>query len=82
MQAIRLTLLLAVSTFAAAQSPAAARPPWLMQDSGTTAGLRGIDSVDGMVAWASGTGGTVLKTIDGGSGPGQGAHGTTIYVFL
>ncbi len=38
-----------------------------MQDSGTTAGLRGIDSVDGTVAWASGTGGTVLKTTDGGS---------------
>jgi hypothetical protein len=38
-----------------------------MQDSGTTAGLRGIDSVDGTVAWASGTGGTVLKTVDGGA---------------
>ena len=33
-----------------------------MQDSGTIAGLRGIDSVDGTVAWASGTGGTVLRT--------------------
>lgn len=40
--------------------------PWVMQDSGTTAGLRGIYSVDGKIAWASGTGGTVLKTIDGG----------------
>jgi len=38
-----------------------------MQESGTTAGLRGIDSVDGTVAWASGTGGTVLRTIDGGA---------------
>jgi photosystem II stability/assembly factor-like uncharacterized protein len=38
-----------------------------MQESGTTAGLRGIDSVDGTVAWASGTGGTVLKTTDGGA---------------
>jgi photosystem II stability/assembly factor-like uncharacterized protein len=37
-----------------------------MQASGTTAGLRGIDSVDGKVAWASGTGGTVLRTVDGG----------------
>jgi photosystem II stability/assembly factor-like uncharacterized protein len=47
---------------------ASPQPPqvWQMQDSGTTAGLRGIDSVDGTVAWASGTGGTVLKTIDGG----------------
>ena len=38
-----------------------------MQDSGTTAGLRGIDSVDGTVAWASGTEGTVLRTTDGGA---------------
>ena len=38
-----------------------------MQESGTTAGLRGIDSVDGSVAWASGTGGTVLRTTDGGA---------------
>jgi photosystem II stability/assembly factor-like uncharacterized protein len=41
-----------------------------MQDSGTAASLRGIDSVDGtngMVAWASGSGGTVLRTTDGGT---------------
>jgi hypothetical protein len=64
--------LLAVATVAA-QSPAPApaqadaREAWQMQDSGTTAGLRGIDSVDGTVAWASGSEGTVLKTIDGGA---------------
>ena len=46
--------------------PLLAQDVWQMQDSGTTAGLRGIDSVDGTVAWASGTGGTVLRTIDGG----------------
>lgn len=67
MRIVRLTLLLAASAFAAEQSPAPSQAPWLMQDSGTTAGLRGIDSVDGTVAWASGTGGTVLKTIDGGA---------------
>ena len=65
MQVLRITLLLAASAFAAAQSPPP--PPWKMQESGTTAGLRGIDSVDGTVAWASGTGGTILKTIDGGA---------------
>ncbi len=37
-----------------------------MQDSGTTAGLRGIHSVNGTIAWSSGTGGTVLRTLDGG----------------
>jgi hypothetical protein len=41
--------------------------PWQMQQSGTTAGLRGIHSVDGKTAWASGTGGTVLRTTDGGA---------------
>ena len=49
------------------QSPLPARQVWQMQEAGTTAGLRGIDSVDGTVAWASGTGGTVLKTLDGGA---------------
>jgi len=67
MQVIRLTLLLAVASIAAAQSPEPSLSPWQMQESGTTAGLRGIDSVDGAVAWASGTGGTVLKTLDGGA---------------
>jgi photosystem II stability/assembly factor-like uncharacterized protein len=59
--------LLVVSTLAVAQSPAPSPAIWQMQESGTTAGLRGIDSVDGTVAWASGTGGTVLRTIDAGA---------------
>ncbi len=60
-----LVLLLAAAAACPAQSAPTA--PWQMQDSGTTAGLRGIDSVDGTVAWASGTGGTVLRTVDGGA---------------
>jgi photosystem II stability/assembly factor-like uncharacterized protein len=39
---------------------------WTLQDSHTTADLRGIDNVGGGVAWASGTNGTVLRTEDGG----------------
>jgi photosystem II stability/assembly factor-like uncharacterized protein len=65
---LRPTLLLMGAAMAAGQSATA--PPlqvWQIQESGTTAGLRGIDSVDGTIAWASGTGGTVLKTIDGGA---------------
>jgi len=42
-------------------------PAWTMQISGTNASLRGIVSVDGKIAWASGTAGTVLKTADGGA---------------
>lgn len=39
---------------------------WGMQTSNTTADLRGIHTVGGGVAWASGTNGTVLRTEDGG----------------
>ena len=39
---------------------------WDMQESNSSASLRGIVSVGGGVAWASGTGGTVLRTEDGG----------------
>ncbi len=67
MQAFRLILFLAAATFAVAQSPAPANPFWQVQDSGVTASLRGIDSVNGAVAWASGTGGAVVKTTDGGA---------------
>jgi len=71
MHLLWVSLFAAASALAAAQSTAPSTAPvpavWLMQDSGTTAGLRGIDSVDGIVAWASGTGGTVLRTIDGGA---------------
>jgi photosystem II stability/assembly factor-like uncharacterized protein len=43
-----------------------ARAQWAMEDSHTTADLRGIDNVGAGVAWASGTNGTVLRTEDGG----------------
>jgi len=39
---------------------------WDLNDSHTTAGLRGVHNVGGGVAWASGTNGTVLRTEDGG----------------
>ena len=69
MRAVSFTLVVAISAIAVAKSPAQSQPPqiWQMQNSGSTAGLRGIDSVDGKVAWASGTEGTVLKTLDGGA---------------
>ena len=57
-------LLLACGTLLLAQEKTSG--PWIMQSSGTTAGLRGIHTVGGGVAWASGTGGTVLRTEDGG----------------
>jgi photosystem II stability/assembly factor-like uncharacterized protein len=40
---------------------------WQPQSSGTDAQLRGISAVSVQVAWASGSKGTVLKTLDGGA---------------
>lgn len=45
---------------------AGAQAQWTVQESHTTASLRGIHYVDNGVAWASGTGGTVLRTVDMG----------------
>ncbi|OEK07175.1 WD40/YVTN/BNR-like repeat-containing protein [Roseivirga misakiensis] len=42
-------------------------PIWVPQTTGSTASLRGVSAVSDQVAWASGSGGTVLKTIDGGT---------------
>jgi photosystem II stability/assembly factor-like uncharacterized protein len=44
-----------------------APPGWTVQRSGTTASLRGVSVVSERVAWASGSGGTVLRTVDGGA---------------
>ena len=41
--------------------------PWQVQPSGTKARLRGISAASAEVAWASGTGGTCLRTTDGGA---------------
>jgi photosystem II stability/assembly factor-like uncharacterized protein len=44
-----------------------ARAQWQMQDSHTTASLRGIHAVGNSVAWTTGTDGTILRTQDGGA---------------
>jgi len=59
-----LALLLAITLPASSQTEKSG--PWEMQNSGTTANLRGIHAVGGGVAWASGTNGTVLRTEDSG----------------
>ena len=51
-------VMIGAATFAHAQ--------WTMQQSHSTAGLRGIHNVGGGVVWASGTQGTVLHTVDNG----------------
>ncbi len=51
---------------AAASAPAQLPAPWQMEPSETTADLRGIHAVGGGVVWASGSGGTVLRSQDSG----------------
>src|SRR2546430_1808620 len=46
---------------------AIAAPQWTLQTSGVTARLRGVSVVSERVAWASGSGSTVLRTGDGGA---------------
>jgi hypothetical protein len=45
---------------------APARAQWQVERSGTTASLRGIHAVTADIAWASGSNGTVLRTLNGG----------------
>jgi photosystem II stability/assembly factor-like uncharacterized protein len=58
------TFILVVFILAALSS---ADGQWELQQSHSAASFRGIHSVDGSVAWASGADGTVLETEDGGS---------------
>src|SRR5438309_12015244 len=40
---------------------------WIAQTSNTTASLRGVSAVNERIGWASGSGGTWLRTTDGGA---------------
>src|ERR1700677_3546021 len=60
------TLLRLTAILLAATLTTQAKAQWDIEDSHTTASLRGIYNVGGGVAWASGTNGTVLRTEDGG----------------
>ena len=57
---MRLIPSLLIAGIAAAQS-------WTPQTSNTNASLRGLSAVDDRIVWASGTGGTYLRTVDGGA---------------
>src|SRR5580658_2800328 len=58
---------LALCLAGAAASAGALAQNWVAQPSGTTASLRGISAVSPEVVWASGAGGTYLRTEDGGA---------------
>jgi photosystem II stability/assembly factor-like uncharacterized protein len=57
-------LLLCICAFVAAQAPLGR---WDPQASGVTARLRGVSAVSDRIAWASGSAGTVIRTIDAGN---------------
>ncbi|WP_113702360.1 WD40/YVTN/BNR-like repeat-containing protein [Nonomuraea lactucae] len=61
---------LAAACLLAAPLPARADVPalgWELKETGVTARLRGLSPVSRDVVWASGSGGTVLRTADGGA---------------
>ncbi|MFG1707737.1 oxidoreductase [Nonomuraea sp. M3C6] len=60
---------LSAAVVLAAPLPAHAGPPklgWELKETGVTARLRGLSPVSRAVVWASGSEGTVLRTVDGG----------------
>jgi len=59
-------ILLGLGGWAWGQSSNHKSGPWVLEQSGTTASLRGVHSLGGGVAWVSGADGTVLRTEDGG----------------
>jgi photosystem II stability/assembly factor-like uncharacterized protein len=56
-------LLLVTTATAADATPG---PTWRLHPTGSDARLRGLSAVSPLVAWASGSAGTILRTIDGG----------------
>ncbi|MCT2584168.1 WD40/YVTN/BNR-like repeat-containing protein [Actinophytocola gossypii] len=60
-------VLLILAALVVPTGTAAADPlSWRLTETGTDAQLRGLSAVSRHVAWASGSGGTVLRTVDGG----------------
>ena len=62
----KLSIALALVTLVGVSGFGWPTPSWKLLDSGSTSRLRGLAAVSDRVAWASGTEGTVLRTVDGG----------------
>ena len=60
------TGILVLAGVALTDVPQAAGPSWVRAATGVTARLRGLSAISAQVVWASGTGGTVIRTADGG----------------
>lgn len=59
-------LLVTIALLSQALSGGSSRAQWTTQMSGSKARFRGLSVVDSRIVWASGTQGTVLRTLDGG----------------
>ena len=57
----------ALATVLTAAAPVGFAQNWVAVSSGATASLRGVSAVSPEVVWASGAGGTYLRTLDGGA---------------
>jgi photosystem II stability/assembly factor-like uncharacterized protein len=59
-------MLLSCSTEQKEEKQSEKTPYWQALETGVEAGFRGLSAVSEVVAWASGSAGTVIRTIDGG----------------
>jgi photosystem II stability/assembly factor-like uncharacterized protein len=60
-------ILAGISVLALGWASPLSHAQWALRNAGTKARLRGLGVVDSRVVWASGTGGTVIRTGDGGA---------------
>lgn len=61
-----MAVLVSTSGFTFHHGPSHRELSWALSVTGSASRLRGLSVVSGRVAWASGSGGTVLRTLDGG----------------
>lgn len=59
-------LTLSILVLALLAAPSLSSAQWTYETTGTTAELRGLSVVSDRIIWASGAGGTVLRSVDGG----------------
>ncbi|HEX2355352.1 MAG TPA: oxidoreductase, partial [Micromonosporaceae bacterium] len=67
MSVLVLSLVAVTATTGFAPATPASRPSWELTPTGVAARLRGLAPVSDRVVWASGSVGTVLRTVDGGA---------------
>ncbi len=67
MRVLGVVVAVLLSLLVPAVGVAAGGPTWVMKTTGTDAQLRGLSAIDSRVAWVSGSKGTVLRTVDGGT---------------